>query len=260
MVSNRLTDSESIPAIEATHKSIKIMQVVKKESQVTLTDLADRLDYSKSTVHHHLTTLQSAGYVVRGDNGYRIGLLFLDYGIHAQQSNLLYSVAKGKVDELAAEIGENVWVMVEENGFGVFLYHSSETQPVKTYTRDGYRAPLHAFAAGKAILAFMEHGEIDDIVDRRGLPSQTAQTVTEQGALEHELEKIRECGVAFNRQESMAGINAIAAPIMDPSDAPLGSISIAGPANRLRGNYLEADLRELLLGIANEIEVNLHYS
>lgn len=246
-------------AVEATGKSIEIIRSIKEDGPATLTEIATRLGYSKSTVHRHVTTLENEGYIAEGDAGYQIGLLYLDFGIHARNENQLFQIAKQKADDLADSVDENVWLMIEENDYGVFIYHATDEYPVRTFTREGYRGHLHAFAGGKAVLAFLDPARVEEIIERRGLPAQNAQTITDRGELSSELEQIREQGVAFNRNESVWGINAVAAPILDRTGDPLGSVSVAGPANRLKGEYLEEDLPELLLGVTNEIEVNMTY-
>ncbi|MFB6091525.1 MAG: IclR family transcriptional regulator, partial [Haloquadratum sp.] len=182
--------------VEATQRSIEILRSLKEAGPAKLTEIAARLGYSKSTVHRHLSTLEDAGYVTNTDSGYQVGLLFLDYGVHAQNEHRLYRIAKPKVDDLADQLDEKVWIMAEENGYGVFLYHNAGKATVETYTRDGYRAHLHAFAAGKAVLAFMDRTSIDRIIDRRGLPAETPDTITDRDRLFEELEAIRERGVA----------------------------------------------------------------
>lgn len=256
---NSGSNREDPTAVEATGRSIEILQSLKDDGPATLTEIATRLEYSKSTVHRHLATLERNGYIAEGEDGYQIGLLYLDFGIHVRDENRLYQTAKAKVDDLADDVEENVWLMVEENGFGVFLYHATDEYPVRTFTREGYRGHLHAFAGGKAVLAHLGQDRIDEIVDRRGLPARNPQTITDRDELMAELERVRERGVAFNRKELMRGINAVAVPILDREDEPLGSISVAGPANRVKDDYLETELPELLLGVANEIEVNLTY-
>lgn len=250
---------ESPAVVEATRRSIDVMRVLYEEGPTTLTGVADRLGCSKSTVHRHLRTLEEEGYVAESDEGYRLGLLFLDYGIAVREENPLYRVGKPKVDDLAEELDEKVWLMQAENDLGCFIYSAAGRHAVQTFTRDGYRPDLHAYAAGKAILAHVDPDRIDRILSRRGLAKHTENTIVDGEALREELERIRERGVAFNREESMRGINAVGAPILDETGNPTGSISVAGPANRLKGEYLEEELPELLLGVANEIEVSLAF-
>ncbi|GAA0285009.1 IclR family transcriptional regulator [Halobacterium noricense] len=247
------------PVVDATAKSMTILRSLKTDGPATLTDLASRLGYSKSTVHRHLATLQREGYVAETDGEYRVGLLFLDYGIHAREESDLFRTARERVDDLSDRLDENVWLMVEENGHGVFIYQGAGKSPVRTFTREGYRAHLHTFAAGKVVLAHMDEERREQVLDRHGLPDQAPESITDREELAAELVDIRDRGVGFNRQESIRGINAVAAPVLDVDGRPLGSISVAGPASRLKGQYLEAELPELLLGVTNEIEVNLSY-
>lgn len=245
--------------VEATQKSIAILGYLKDNGQTTLTDLASALDHSKSTIHRHLATLESAGFVTATEGGYRVGLVFLDFGVHAQHAHELYQAGKAKVDDLAQRVDEKVWLMTEENGYGIFIYHCQGRDVFRTYTRIGYRGHLHAFAAGKAVLAHLPEDHIDRIISRHGLPSYTPHTTTDRGVLSEELESVRSRGVAFNLEESINGVNALAAPVLDGGGAPVGSISVAGPASRVSGSYLERELAGILLGVANEIEVRLEY-
>jgi len=245
--------------VEATLKSLEILRNLKEEGSATLTELASRLGYAKSTVYRHLATLESAGYVSETTGRYRIGFLYLDYGIHVREQNRLYQVAKPMIDDLSEDLEEKVWLMAEENGFGVFLYHETPPHGVQTFTRDGYRAPLHAFAAGKAILAHISADRVEKIVSRRELTGLTEATITDENVLFEELERIRERGTAFNRTEAIQRVHGVGVPILDEEEQPIGALSVAGPANRLKGKYFEEELPELLLGVANEIEVTLAY-
>jgi len=253
------SDGAGSGPVRATLKSLDILTSVREEGPGTVTELADRLEYSKSTIHRHVTTLTEEGYLAEGEEGYRIGLLYLDYGVHARNQNDLYRVAESKLDEVSDEVGEKAWCVTEEDGYGVFLASSSGKHAVKTYTRVGYRFPLHAFAGGKAILAFMETSRVEAIVERRGLASFTDDTMTSRVELFERLEQIRERGVAFNYEEGIEGIHAVAAPVLDREDRPLGSISVAGPANRIKDTYMTEEIPELLLGFVNELEVRLAY-
>lgn len=246
--------------VEATEKSLAILAQLKEEGPATLTEVAEELGHSKSTVHRHLATLEAGGLVTRGEDGFRIGLVFLDYGVYAQREHPLYRAGRAKIDDIAEQVEEKAWLMTEENGYGVFIYHQQGRDVFRTYTRVGYRGHLHAFAAGKAILAHLPPDRVDDIIDQRGLPAYTSETTTDRAALDAELEAVRERGVSFNRQESINGVNAVAAPVLVGDRQPLGSICVAGPASRLSGAYFDEELPELLLGVANEIEVRLEYS
>jgi DNA-binding IclR family transcriptional regulator len=225
-----------------------------------VTELAARVDLAKSTVHRHIATLESLGFVARDGDKYRIGLRLLDYGLRARDQHDLYHIARPKVEELAEETGEKVWCITEEQGRSVHLYGAAGKHSVQTSARAGAWGYLHQHAAGKAILAHLPTDRVRRIVDSHGLPATTSNTVTDEAELFEQLERIADRGYAFNREESIAGLHAVGAPVTDDDGVAIGAISISGPANRLKGERLTDDLPDLLLGATNEIEINLSFS
>lgn len=246
--------------VETVETAFDIVDVLKRNDGAGITDIADELGLAKSTVHRHVKTLESRGLLVREGDVYRISTWFLDYGIHVRNRHRLYDVARPKVDELAAETNEKVWCVIEEHGMGVHIYGAEGRHSVKTHARIGQRTYLHQFAAGKAILAHLPDDRIESILEDYGLAAQTDQTITERDALHDQLATIRDRGYAFNREESVTGVHAVGAPIRNESGTAIGAISVAGPANRLRGDLMTEELPSLLLGATNEVEINLAHS
>lgn len=119
---------------------------------------------------------------------------------------------------------------------------------------------LHATAAGKSILAHLPRAEVKSILDETGLRRYTQNTVTDREELFEQFETIRGRGYAVNREEHIKGLSAIAAPVTTPDDEVLGAISVADAAHRMQGQWFEDELPKLLLGIVNEIELNVAYS
>lgn len=245
--------------IEATQKSLEILQYLKEHGPATLTEVASDLGWAKSTVYRHLHTLENAGHIAEYEDGYHIGQLYLDYGIHAQRNHPLYHAAKPKVDALADQIGEKVWCAVEENGLVAHIYLKSGNELYRSFTRVGFRGHLHAFSSGKAILAYMPPDHVEEIIATHGLPAYTENTITDEEELFAELETVRERGVAVHMEEAVSGSNAISVPVLHDDELPVGSVCVAGPAHRLDKSTLYGDLSELLLEFKNEIELSLKY-
>jgi DNA-binding IclR family transcriptional regulator len=253
------TAGDSAKHVDATRKSLDILRYIAEDGPATLSEVASDLGRAKSTVYRHLNTLEEAGHIAEYDDGYRIGQLYLDYGIHAQRTHPLYHAAKPKVDALAEQVGEKVWCVVEENGYAVYIYLKSGDELYRSFTRVGYRGHLHAFSAGKAILAQMAPDRVEAIIDSRGLPAYTEHTITDEDALFEELARIRERGFAVHLQEAVSGGNAVSVPVQLEDGSPLGAVCIAGPAHRLDEGTLIDDYSDRLLGVKNEIELSLKY-
>lgn len=246
--------------VKAVETTFRIIQVLKEEDTVGITELADRLDLPKSTVHSHMHTLRELEYVHKVGDVYQIGCRFLDLGERARDRTVIYEHAKDEVDRLADETEEMSGLMVEEHGLGTLIYRSEGERAVKLDTYIGIRFSLTTAALGKAILAHTPPERIEEILDRRGLPERTPNSITARETLYDELEEIRETGIAFADEERTSAFRSIAAPITNSSNEVLGSISIAGPTSRLRGEKFESEYPELLRDAANVIELDITYS
>lgn len=250
--------STSNKGVKSVDTMFDIVETLRRLNGAGITDVADELGLAKSTVHAHLATLLRHEYVVAEDGEYRIGLKFMDLGIHARDRLPLSSVGKPILDQVAQETEEMGWLVVEEHGQAVYLRKATGKRAVQTHSRVGKRVHLHYPAAGKAILSALPNEVVRDIVDRHGLPPKTDRTITDLDELFAELDRIRERGVAFNEGEELQSIRAVGVPIVFEGEV-LGSISVSGPSKRMTGERFRETLPELLLGAANEIELKLAY-
>ena len=238
-------------------RAIEIMEYLKEHDTATVSEMTAHLDCAKSTTHRYMKTLAANSLLVEDDNEYQLGIRFLDYGEVARNKYRLYDEAKPRVDELAEETEEKIWCAVEEHGRSVHIYGAQGKHSVQTYARVGHRNYLHQHAAGKAILAHLPDSQITETIDTHGLPGRTSHTITDRDELWEEIEAIRDRGYAFNFQESVEGLHAVGAPITDENDIAIGAISVSGPASRLEGPILRDELPTLLLGVVNEIGINM---
>jgi DNA-binding IclR family transcriptional regulator len=246
--------------VKSAETLLAVVEALRELDGARVTELAAHLDVGKSTVHRHLSTLRAHEYVVKEGDEYHLGLRFLGLGEYARERNPIYQMARPIVDQLAEQTEERALFMTEEHGRAVYLYRGSGAHAVQTDSTTGTRRYLHTIAGGKAILAHLPSDRVDAIIDRWGLPAATPHTIADRDELDAALERVRERGVAFNRQECIDGLKAVSAPVLDPEGGVVGAISVSGPAHRMKGSWLEEEVPDLLRGSANELELNLKYS
>lgn len=247
--------------IQSVDTAFEILDAIEALAEPTLSVIADEVDLAKSTVFDHLQTLEAKDFVVRtADDSYRIGLRFLDYGGQARNQHEIYRIAKPELEKLAETTGELVNLAVEEHGIGVYVDYVRGEESVNLDTYVGKREYLHSTAFGKAILAFLPDHRVDEIIDRRGLPSETEGTVATRSELDSRLERIRKRGFAVDREERLEGLRCVAAPVVNSDDGVLGAVSISGPTSRLHDDRLTNELADEVMRTANIIEINLTYS
>lgn len=240
--------------------TFEILQTLRRLDGAGVTEVADRLDLPKSSVHNYLSTLKQEEYVRKEGSEYYVGLRFLDLGRYARQRDDLYQTARPELEALADETGELVNLLVEEHGRGVYVCRERGDQAVNVAASTGNRVSLHATGLGKAILAYLPEERVDEIVDEHGMSAETEYTTTDPRELKDELDDIRDRGVAFDREERLGGLHCVAVPLKDQSNAPIGAISVSGPKSRMTDDRFESELPERLERAANVIELNLTYS
>lgn len=243
---------------KTTETSLRVVDALRETDGMTIDDLSEHLGLAPSTVHRHLATLKKHGYVVRDGDVYALGLQFLTIGGQIQRRVTAYPMIKEKVDALADETGERAQFIVEENGQRVYLYTEVGQSAVQTGAHVGKRGAIHTSAAGKAILAAYDRDRVEEIVDARGLDADQDAIATREELFE-ELDRIRDRGYAFNRQETTAGVHAVGAPVTAGGEV-IGALSVSGPANRITGDRFTESLPERILGAVNELELHIEHS
>lgn len=245
--------------IKAIDRTANILEALKKLDGARLTELADHLDMTKSTIHHHLSTLEANELVVSDGDTYKIGMRFFEYGEYIRSEKPIYDIAVPEVNKLADETGELGNLLIEEHGRGIYLHRAHGKQAISLDTGTGSRVYLHHTALGKAILAYLPEQRVNEILERHGLPQTAEETITTRSKLFDELEEIRSRGYSTDKGERVDEVRAVAAPILK-KDEVRGAVSVAGPRSRMQGDWFTTELPELVQRTADVISVNLTYS
>lgn len=255
-----MTETPPKSTVKTTETTLSVLHALQEMGAARIDDVAKELNVAPSTIHRHLVTLREHGYVVKEGEHYRLGLRFLTVAGTVLSQHPVYDLARQKVRQLAEETGERVQFIAEEGGYRTYIHTATGENAVQTDATLGKRGYLHVSAAGKAILAQLPESRVEEIISATGLPAETENTITDRERFLDELETVRERGVAFNYEESTAGLRAVAAAVTDADGSVVGALSVAGPAHRLKDERFTQELPDLILGVANEMELKLKYS
>jgi DNA-binding IclR family transcriptional regulator len=253
-------DTEPSGGVKSVRTLFSILERMKTHDRIGVSDLAREMEMSKGAVHRYLQTLVDEGYAVNEDGTYSLSMRFLDYGAHVKTQYPFNEYIQPKVRRLADQTGERAQYIVEEHGRGIYLHRERGANAVETDARVGKVVYLHTTAAGKAILSQLPRDRVEKIIDEHGLITQTDRSVADRDELFAELTKIRDRGFALNEEEHVRGLFAVGVPITTQNGDVLGGLSVSGPANRLKDRSDDQTIQRKLLGIKDEIELNLSYS
>jgi len=217
-------------AVQSIERAIRILEELATEKEgLGVTELSQRVQLHKSTVHRILNTLLLYGYVERNPHTerYRLGMKLLYLGGAILDRMDIRSEARDILDALAKEVNETVHLVVPEGDKAIYVDKIDSRRTIRMYSQIGRRAPYHASAVGKAILAFLPKEEAETIISK-GLERYTKNTITDPEKLRNHLEMIRRKGYAIDEEENEVGIRCIGAPVFDHTGRVVAAVSISG--------------------------------
>lgn len=243
-------------SLKSVTQAFHILEYIRENEPVRLTTISTDLSIAKSTMHRYLSTLIENKYLVCQDGQYLISSAFLEYANTIQTRDPFYPLVNAKIQQLANETGELVQFIIEEYGRAIYLFQAIGDNGVQVGNYGKTSGPLHSTAGGKAIMSTWNDDRVVDLCEQTGLSKKTEQTITSVSDLLTELAETRSRGYAINNQENVVGLNAISVPVCNESGTAIGAVSISGPRNRLTEKKCDTELKDILLSVSNELELN----
>jgi len=137
------------------------------------------------------------------------------------------------MEQLREVTDESVRLWAPDGDRIVLLENMDSRQAVRSVLQPGGTVvPMHASAAGKAMLAALPDEEVDVFL-ARPLAAVAPKTITDPDELRAQLRTIRRRGWAETYHEASKDVGAVAAAIHDPTGRPIAAIALALPMHRL---------------------------
>jgi IclR family KDG regulon transcriptional repressor len=223
-----------------------------------VSEMARKLNISKTSMHRLLQTLASKRYVAQDEGGTGYYLTMRLWEISAQVTSRIdvKRVGGTHLRLLADKTGESAHMTVLEGSEVVYIDKIDGRQPLRAFTPIAGRAPAYCVATGKALLACQTDGFVDQLEGR--LKPFTKCTITSLVKLRKELKDARRLGYAVNRCEWRDDICSIGAVVYDVSGNPIAGIGISGPVQRLQPKAIKR-IGPLVMETASSISRELGF-
>ncbi len=250
--------NDKLNSVTTTERSLEIIEIIQNERGATVSDIAEQTDLARSTVHKHVNTLRKHGYLERNGERYDLGLKFYNKGNYVAETRPYFNIAGRIVDELSERLGEDIEFIVENGGQGMVVaaaYHKRSKYNTDQHLGSYY--PLHATAAGKAILSGLSNQQVSQIFSQQTLEAYTDTTIVSEDELLEELDEIRERGYARSDEEFEEGLRAVAKRVDAPTGSPLGAISVLAPIYRMPDEDFKQQIPQIVADKVIEFESDL---
>ncbi|HVI07256.1 MAG TPA: IclR family transcriptional regulator [Candidatus Binatia bacterium] len=256
--SKALADSPSI----AVERALTILEAAAQAADgLSNAEISRRLEIPKSSASYILRTLESRGYLARDpETGkYRVGLKILSLSRGALGGRDVRGVALPIMRRLMQETGLTCHLAVLDGPEAVYIEKVEPDGFIRMDTWIGRRMVVHATSVGKALIAYIPQGQLEEIVTKRGMEKRTAKTITTLPRLLKELEKVRAQGYAVDDEENNMGARCVAASIFDDRGVIEASLGLSGTTQQVSEQTMPRIL-EALKAAARHISMGLGYS
>lgn len=246
--------AKGVGPVQSLDRALSMLERLAEADGMTLTDLAQSVGLAPSTTHRLLTTLQQRrfadfdeeyGVWVIGVGAFNVGNAFL-------RNRRIVTLGRPVMRRLMEDVGETVNLAVEDQNELVYVTQFESHAPMRAFFRPGRRAPMHASAVGKAMLAEMDDAALAELLHRKGMPRFTDKTIVEPAALRAELARTRERGWGVDDEEHTMGMRCVAATIHNEHGEVIAGVSLSGPSVRVTEGRL-GELGARVVQAADEI-------
>ncbi|MGW0949548.1 IclR family transcriptional regulator [Streptomyces sp. NPDC002623] len=211
---------------------ILLKSLAEHDREIGVSELARHARLTKSTAFRLLGILQRNDLVERVGSDYRLGSQLFDIGtrVYGPTPLLLQDRLLPYLTDLYELTHETVHLAVLRDTDVVYVNKIHGHRAARSPSRIGARIPAYCTGVGKALLAF-DHDAAEAAIEA-GLTARTAYTLTDADRFRAELRRIRQDGIAHDRQEAAMGLTCVAVPVMGPGGRPVAALSVAGADQR----------------------------
>jgi len=234
MSTETMTESEAGNAaaspggVMAIRLVLEVLEALAARDTVGVTELSKALDTTKARVFRHLRTLVDQGYAVQdaGSERYAAGprLIALSRIAALTPSDGIIRLAQPTLRRMRDAFGHTVNLSLVYGDSVSIVETLQGNAIIGVVMRTHAGMPLHSTAAGKLLLAqrLAETGALPE----GPLEKFTENTITDRESLRLELTRVQEQGWAGAPEETVLGINALSAPIVDHRGELVAMISM----------------------------------
>jgi len=229
-----LDDRDERYRIRSVDRALDVLEILAESDSdgLRLSELARRLDTSKSTVLAMLRTLTARGFVAELGAGrgrrYRLGLALARLGDQVLGQIDVLDLALPSLRAMTEETAWTSRVGVLDEAFAVIIGRVDGPGIIRFQSNLARRELPHCSAIGKALLSHLPEERVREIVARTGLPARTATTIIDVEHLLRDLEGVRTAGFAVDDEEDSEGVCCVGASVLDHRGECVAAISVTG--------------------------------
>lgn len=207
---------ENYGKVKSLSKAIDILDALAASGSLTLSTLAEKCGFPKSTTHALASTMRDRGLLRQlPDGSYALGLRLFEYGAAVSRGFDISAIARPYLESLTALTGANSVITTLDGESAVSFDYAVSPSGIQIMPEIGVRLPLHCTSQGKLMLAFLPEKRVISMYRNRELRPFTPHTIADIDRLLSCLHDIRKNGFAVEDGEYKVGLRSVSAPVFD---------------------------------------------
>ena len=201
-----------VPALDKCFSVLELL--ASRERPFCISEIARALGYSKSTVYNMLHTLVDLEVLEpTKENTFRFGARLYALGKSAGHGSDLISTVHPYLEQINQRTGLSVFLGIRSDGHAVILDKVDSPDDIKVSSETGMRIPLLAGAGGKVLLSLLSEAEQDGLLSENKPRPFTPNSCVGRKEYKEMIKKARQEGFAFDDEEYIEGVRALAVPL-----------------------------------------------
>jgi IclR family transcriptional regulator, acetate operon repressor len=235
------------------HRVLSVLEAFRgDEDAVSPAELVRRTGLPRSTVYRIVAVLAGEGLIERQADTARLGVRLFELGQRVPRQRVLRDAAAPYLRDLREATRQTVHLAILEGSEVVYVDILPSPGGPPLPSRIGGRLPAHVTGVGKAMLAFSPPDTLRAVLGGR-LARVAPRSTVAPGLLARQLEGVRDCGVAYDHEESGPGIVCAASPVFGGGGEVLGALSVSGWATRFRPDQVAPAVRTAALALSRSL-------
>lgn len=252
----------SVDFVQSLARGLAVIRAFDADNaELSLSEVARRSDMPRAAARRFLRTLETLGYVRGAGDGtartYSLTPRVLELGFSYLSALSLPEIVQPHLERLSRDVDESVSAAVLDGPDIVYIARVPTRRIMSVRITIGTRFPAYATSMGRVLLAGLAEGEADAALDASDLAALTDRTLTDAGAIRHELARVRERGWALVDGELEPGLRSVAAPVHGRGGAVVAAVNVSTSATRDSVEHLVDAYVPALLETARAIEAEL---
>ncbi|TLP37717.1 IclR family transcriptional regulator domain-containing protein [Arcobacter arenosus] len=260
-VENEIDNKEIVTAF------IKGLSVIKafdhENTNMTLSDVAKKVDITRASARRLLLTLESLGYVSHTDNFFSLTPKVIELGYSYFASLPWTDIAYKNIKRVVDECTLSCSISILDGQNVICIMRVPATRILNEGIHVGSRLPAAYTATGRLFMSHMEEKELYNYLLKLPYKEYTSKSIKDPDSLYKKLLAEKNQGYQIVEEEIEDGLLSIAAPIYNRENKMIGAMNIGSHLSYKNTETLKKKVLPLLIEAAKEtseaIKLLQHY-